>query len=91
MIKSSLALSSVLVLACMALPAAAAGKVKTDCADEISKFCEGVEHGQGRVRKCLQEKIEEVSSACRTALETTGAGKNKNKDAGGAESGATAD
>jgi hypothetical protein len=39
----------------------------------------------------LQEKIEEVSPACRTALETTGAGKKMNKDAGGAESGAAAD
>ncbi len=69
-------------VACVALATATAvaaqgtgqGPVATACQEDIAKFCAGLEHGQGAVRKCLQSNKEKVSAGCKTALDTTGPG-----------------
>lgn len=52
------------------------GPVITQCADDITKYCAGKSHN-GEVRACLEGKKQQVSAACRTALETTGGGKGR--------------
>lgn len=51
------------------------GPVSTACKDDIAEFCAGKEHGQGEVRACLEANKDKVSSACKTALDTTGGGR----------------
>jgi hypothetical protein len=53
------------------LATAQQGPVGSACIDDIQKFCAGMEHGQGQVRACLEDNKDQVSAACRTALETT--------------------
>lgn len=51
------------------------GPVATACKEDIPTFYAGKEHGQGEVRACLEASKEKVSTACKTALETTGPGQ----------------
>lgn len=51
------------------------GPVAEACKADIEKFCAGIEHGEGKVRACLEEHKDEVSEACKKALETTGGGR----------------
>jgi hypothetical protein len=59
-----------------ALAAVAAGRgngpVMEKCKAEIEKFCPDKAHVRGEVRACLEKKKEQLSAACREALETTG-------------------
>ena len=54
------------------------GPVITQCKDDIAKFCAGKQH-DGEVRVCLDAKKTEVTAACRTALDTAGAGQGRKK------------
>ena len=36
---------------------------------DVEKFCKGVEHGRGRVMKCLKEHESELSAECKAAGE----------------------
>ena len=53
-------------------PGTGTGPVATACKADIAKYCADKEHGQGEVRRCLQEHHDEVTPACRNALDTTG-------------------
>lgn len=53
------------------------GVVAISCKAEIEKHCADKEHGSGDVRACLNSKKEQLSEACKQALETTGPGKGK--------------
>jgi hypothetical protein len=53
-------------------PGTGTGPVATACKDDIPKYCPDEEHGRGEVRRCLQEHRDEVSKACREALDNTG-------------------
>jgi Cysteine rich repeat len=48
------------------LPAFAQGRV---CADDVAKFCQGVEGGQGKLMQCLQEHQSELSSPCQARVQ----------------------
>ena len=65
----------------IALPAMAqgtgTGPVGRQCAEDIKKYCAGMQHGSGEIRACLEGKKAEVSAACKEALDTTGPGKGK--------------
>lgn len=50
------------------------GPVAQACAEDIGKFCEGIAHGGGKVRACLETNKAQVSAACQTALATHGQG-----------------
>lgn len=52
------------------------GPVVTQCKDDIAKFCADKKH-DGEVRACLETKKGQVTAACKTALDTTGAGKGR--------------
>jgi len=53
------------------------GPVARQCAEDIKKFCAGMQHGSGEVRGCLEAKKADVSAACKEAIDTTGPGKGK--------------
>ncbi len=40
------------------------------CAKDKESLCKGVEHGQGRIMKCLKENKDKVSSECKAHMET---------------------
>ena len=40
-------------------------EAKQICSKDTEKFCKGIQPGEGRIAKCLNEHIEEISSACR--------------------------
>lgn len=61
----------------------AQGPVAAACEAEISKFCAGLEHGQGAVRRCLETNKDKASEGCRTALDSTGPGKGMGGGMGG--------
>jgi hypothetical protein len=35
------------------------------CAEDITKLCNGVQHGGGRIMNCLKEHEQELSAACK--------------------------
>jgi len=39
------------------------------CADDIAKFCSGVQRGSGRIRRCLRDHEGDLSAACQTKLQ----------------------
>ena len=43
----------------------------TECIDDLEEHCSEVELGEGRVATCLLEHKEEVTEACRLALDAT--------------------
>ncbi len=38
------------------------------CKEDAKKLCEGVKEGKGAIRKCLKEKEDQLSDACKTHL-----------------------
>jgi hypothetical protein len=52
--------------------AAAVTHVATECHDDLVKFCSQVQMGEGQVASCLLENKDEVTQACRQAMEDTG-------------------
>ncbi len=66
---------------------AATGPVGTACKDDIAKFCAGKPH-RGDTRACLEANKDKVSAACKSALESTPRGQNKNKKHKGQDKGA---
>lgn len=51
--------------------AAAVTHLATECHDDLLEHCAEVELGEGRVASCLLEHKEEVTEACRQAIEAT--------------------
>jgi hypothetical protein len=41
------------------------------CRPDVNKHCAGVEAGQGRVLRCLEQHKDELSPACRKSVERT--------------------
>lgn len=59
------------------------GPVAQQCAQDIAKFCEGIAHGGGKVRACLETNKANVSAECQTALATHGPGSGMGRGTGG--------
>lgn len=71
----ALAAASAAALLSSASAFAQSGPVASACSEEIAKYCADKEHGRGEVRACLEANKDKASSACKTALATTGPGK----------------
>ena len=59
-----------------AAPATAAGKVKSNCKDEIAKFCSTAGDG-APLLTCLTGKMADLSDNCKKNVEMKAAGKKK--------------
>lgn len=55
---------------------AQSGSVARGCKDDIVKSCAGKPH-DGSVRVCLEQAYDQVSAACKKALDNTGGGRGK--------------
>jgi hypothetical protein len=55
------------------------GPVIKQCADEIKKLCAGKSH-DGSVRACLEENRSQLTTKCKSALDTTGGGQGRRKN-----------
>jgi Cysteine rich repeat len=55
-----------MLVAIVRLPVFAQGRV---CADDVAKFCQGIEGGQGKLMQCLQEHQSELSSRCQARVQ----------------------
>jgi hypothetical protein len=53
------------------------GPVATQCAHDIAAYCSGKGHGSRQTRSCLEAHRDQVSTKCRRALDSTGAGRGK--------------
>ncbi len=51
------------------------GPVATACKADIAALCAGKSHQNREVRNCLEDNKTKVSTACKTALDSTGGGK----------------
>lgn len=60
------------VLAGAGMVHAQAGPVASACQSEMEKYCADMSHGQRGVRTCLEDHQEQVSTACKEALDSTG-------------------
>ncbi len=67
----------------MTASAAADDTVLADCKSEIARFCPDVPHGAGAVPVCLSGHTDELSPACRSALDRKGPGWGRQGDAAG--------
>ncbi len=73
----TLGLALAIVTPALAQQGEGRGPVAQACAEDIGKFCEGIAHGGGKVRACLESNKDKVSAACQTALATHGQGRAK--------------
>ncbi len=42
---------------------------KGECKADIEQFCKGVQPGEGRIRECLKQNKDKVSSTCQAHME----------------------
>ena len=66
---------SIAVLACILGLSTAAfaqnqrGAMREACKADFEKYCAGVERGGGRIMECLNKQHDQLSDACKTALD----------------------
>jgi hypothetical protein len=79
-LANTFAIAVIAIAASIAVASAQSGPVATACKDDIPKYCAGKKHGppEDEVRVCLEANKDKVSPGCRTALETTGGGRDRN-------------
>jgi Cysteine rich repeat len=51
-------------------PAQGGSTVREACQADVQKFCPGVQPGGGRIRECIAAHKDELSPACRDALQS---------------------
>jgi hypothetical protein len=66
-------------------PAQAAPSVRQACQADVEKLCAGVRPGGGRIRECIAAHKDELSPACKDALQSARAHRAGAKGEGPAE------
>ena len=61
-------------------------RLEEACGEDMKKFCEGVEQGQGRIAKCLFGKKDQISAGCKDHLEKMRPRRGMKKFMGNSES-----
>lgn len=56
-------------------------ELKEACHDDVEKFCDDVEQGQGRIMKCMKDYKDELSSGCKQEVESIKAKHKKGRKA----------
>lgn len=64
------------IAAAMTVASAQTGPVARSCSGDIARLCAGKAH-DGEVRICLETNYDQVSAACKRALDTTGGGRGQ--------------
>jgi hypothetical protein len=79
MVMNKIAVMMIAAAASIVITGASAqtGPVAEACNDDMAKYCADKSHGSGEMRACLDENIDKVKEACKTALETTGGGQGQ--------------
>jgi hypothetical protein len=79
-LANTFAIAVIAIGASTGVASAQSGPVATACKDDIPKYCAGKKHGppEDEVRVCLEANKDKVSPGCKTALETTGGGRDRN-------------
>ncbi len=65
----AMAFSAIVPPAPAAAQAMPSGTLRKACAEDVQRLCPGVTPGGGRIQKCFVEKYEQVSSACKSAMD----------------------
>jgi hypothetical protein len=60
----------VAALACVVVASVSAAEndIRTACQNDIKTLCSGVQPGGGRIKVCMQEHKDQLSSGCKSAL-----------------------
>lgn len=78
---AGLALASSLMLADAAAAQGPMAGVRAACQADLQKLCAGVQPGGGRIKQCLKEHKDQVSTGCKSALAQMMANKRAGADA----------
>jgi hypothetical protein len=65
---AGLAFASCLMIADAAAAQGAMAGVRAACQADLQKLCAGVQPGGGRIKQCLKEHKDQVSTGCKSAL-----------------------
>ncbi len=74
--RTTLALAAVAALGLTGIAHAQSGPVAKSCGSDIAKTCADKPH-DGSVRICLETNYDQLTAACKKALDTTGGGRGK--------------
>jgi hypothetical protein len=66
--SAALALAASLVLGGAALAEGGKAAVHAACQADLTKLCDGVQPGGGRIMQCLKTHKDEISAPCKSAI-----------------------
>lgn len=76
LMRTTLAAAALAALGMTGVAQAQSGSVGKSCGADIAKLCADKPH-DGSVRICLETSYEQLTAACKKALDTTGGGRGK--------------
>jgi len=68
-ISKSILLTAVFLFSCIVLSVSSEAQIAGPCAETVTKYCKDVTPGGGRIVKCLNDRRDDSSIACRDWLD----------------------